>query len=160
VKRFTVEPLSAHPSFEHQQKLAKRLLRDVWAGDADAIATWWYRTDRVRMMLELGFDPHVTGTHRSRPLDRASFHGYADIVATLLALDPHPPLTQQNEFGVTPLGTCIKSKATSPGVKHNAKDNCPAHRPIPGSCDIHDTRALGRICPTRGCRYHGCVRGV
>jgi hypothetical protein len=58
-------------------------------------------------MLELGFDPHVTGAHRSTPLDRASFHGYADIVATLLALDPHPPLTQQNEFGGIPLRACI-----------------------------------------------------
>jgi ankyrin repeat protein len=36
--RFTVEPLPAHPSLEHQQKLAKRLLREVWAGDAQAIA--------------------------------------------------------------------------------------------------------------------------
>jgi hypothetical protein len=40
-------------------------------------------------------------------LDRASFHGYADIVATLLSLDPHPPLAQENEFGAIPLGTCI-----------------------------------------------------
>src|SRR5262249_31050414 len=36
--RFTVEPLPPRPSLEHQQKLAKRLLRDCWAGDADAIA--------------------------------------------------------------------------------------------------------------------------
>jgi hypothetical protein len=38
VTRFSVEPLPPHPSLEHQQKLAKRLLRDVWAGDPDAIA--------------------------------------------------------------------------------------------------------------------------
>lgn len=38
VTRFSVEPLSPHPSLEHQQKLAKRLLRDAWAGDADAVA--------------------------------------------------------------------------------------------------------------------------
>jgi ankyrin repeat protein len=72
-----------------------------------AAAAWWYRPVSVRLMLELGFDPHVTGAHRSTPLDRASFHGYADIVATLLALDPHPPLAQQNEFGGIPLRACI-----------------------------------------------------
>jgi hypothetical protein len=58
-------------------------------------------------MLEVGFNPHVTGVHASTPLDRASFHGYADMVQTLLSLDPEPPLTQQNEFGGTPLGACI-----------------------------------------------------
>jgi hypothetical protein len=36
--RFFVEPLPPHPSLEHQQKLAKRLLRDVAAGDPDAVA--------------------------------------------------------------------------------------------------------------------------
>jgi len=28
-------------------------------------------------------------------------------VAILLTLDPHPPLAQRNEFGGTPLTTCI-----------------------------------------------------
>jgi ankyrin repeat protein len=54
-----------------------------------------------------GFDPHATGAHNSTPLDRASFHGYADIVATLLSQDPNPPLIHQNEFGGIPLGACI-----------------------------------------------------
>jgi hypothetical protein len=36
--RFTVEPLPPRPSMEHQQKLAKRLVRDCWAGDPDATA--------------------------------------------------------------------------------------------------------------------------
>jgi ankyrin repeat protein len=70
-------------------------------------AAWWYRPAGLRLMLELGFDPHVRGTHLSTPLDRASFHGYADIVATLLELDPSPPLALKNEFGATPLRTCI-----------------------------------------------------
>jgi len=70
-------------------------------------AAWWYRPESVRLMLAHGFDPHVTGAHRSTPLDRASFHGYADIVTTLLELDPNPPLTQKNEFGAIPLRTCI-----------------------------------------------------
>jgi ankyrin repeat protein len=70
-------------------------------------AAWWYRPAAVRLMLDLGFDPHVRGAHRSTTLDRASFHGYADIVAMLLEHDPDPPLTEQNEFGGTPLGTCV-----------------------------------------------------
>jgi ankyrin repeat protein len=72
-----------------------------------AAAAWWYRPECVRLMLELGFDPHVTGAHDSTPLDRASFHGYADIVTTLLTQDPKPPLERKNEFGSRPLGTCI-----------------------------------------------------
>jgi ankyrin repeat protein len=70
-------------------------------------AAWWYRPESLRLMLELGFDPHVQGTHLSTPIDRASFHGYSDIVATLLELDPNPPLALKNEFGATPLRTCI-----------------------------------------------------
>src|SRR5215510_12197778 len=42
--RFTVEPLPPRPSLEHQQKLAKRLLRDCWVSDDDAI-------ERVRAFL-------------------------------------------------------------------------------------------------------------
>ena len=70
-------------------------------------AAWWYRPAAVRLMLELGFDPHVKGVHQSTVLDRACFHGYADIVQTLLAHDRNPPLTVENEFGGTPIGTCI-----------------------------------------------------
>jgi hypothetical protein len=91
--------LARHPTALHELEPHQRSML--------AEAAWWYRPGSVRLMLELGFDPHVLGTHRSTPLDRATFHGYADIVETLLALDPHPPLTHQNEFGVTPLGTCI-----------------------------------------------------
>jgi ankyrin repeat protein len=91
--------LAHHPTAIHQLEPDERSLL--------AAAAWWYRPVSVRLMLELGFDPHVTGAHRSTPLDRASFHGYADIVATLLALDRHPPLAQKNEFGGIPLGACI-----------------------------------------------------
>jgi hypothetical protein len=70
-------------------------------------AAWWYRPQSVRLMLEVGLNPHALGAHRSTPLDRASFHGYADIVETLLALDPNPPLTQLNEFGGTPIEACF-----------------------------------------------------
>ncbi len=72
-----------------------------------AAAAWWYRPDSVRLMLEAGFDPHAVGVHRSTPLDRASFHGYADIVRMLLSHDPDPPLRHENEFGGIPLGACI-----------------------------------------------------
>ncbi|MBR0344938.1 MAG: hypothetical protein IJI03_06720 [Rudaea sp.] len=72
-----------------------------------AAAAWWYRPDSVRLMLEAGFDPHATGAHNATPLDRAGFHGYADIVAMLLAHDANPPVAALNEFGGTPLGACI-----------------------------------------------------
>ena len=72
-----------------------------------ARAAWSYRPAAVRLMLQLGFDPHVRGVHDSTPLDRASFHGYADIVEMLLQHDPNPPLEQKNEFGGTPLGACL-----------------------------------------------------
>lgn len=72
-----------------------------------AEAAWDHRIDAVRLMLDLGFDPHVPTVHRSTPLDRASFHGYADIVALLLQRDAKPPMDFQNEFGGTPLGACL-----------------------------------------------------
>jgi ankyrin repeat protein len=108
-----------------------RLIDALWCGDAERArmerarqplsfadlhpedksllcgAAWWYRPESVRLMLDSGFDPHVTGAHRSTPLDRASFHGYADIVGMLLAQDPNPPLTFENEFGAIPLRSCI-----------------------------------------------------
>ena len=70
-------------------------------------AAWWYRPEAVRLMLEVGFDPHTRGAHQSTPLDRAAFHGYADIVEMLLTLDPHPPIAEENEFGGTPVGACL-----------------------------------------------------
>jgi ankyrin repeat protein len=72
-----------------------------------AAAAWWYRPESVRLMLEFGFDPHASGVHRSTPLDRASFHGYADIVEMLLSRDPAPPIEYENEFGGRPLEACV-----------------------------------------------------
>lgn len=69
-------------------------------------AAWEGKGDAVRLMLELGFDPHVTGEDNSTPLDRASFHGSADIVQVLLQADPNPPLELKNQFGSTPLSCC------------------------------------------------------
>ncbi len=76
----------------------RRALADAaWAGDVEC----------VRLMLDLGFDPHVVGDHDSAPIDRASFHGFREIVELLLEKDPNPPLKRQNEFGGMPLGTCL-----------------------------------------------------
>jgi ankyrin repeat protein len=108
-----------------------RFIEALWSGDAERVrrelecnpsvmqdlqpqehsllplAAWEHRTESVRLMLEMGFNPHAMGPHRSTTLDRASFHGYADIVAMLLARDPDPPLSQPNEFNSIPLHTCI-----------------------------------------------------
>jgi len=72
-----------------------------------ARAAWWYRPDAVKLLLELGFDRHAAGVHDSTPLDRAAFHGYADVVAALLDGDDDPPLARLNEFGGTPLTACM-----------------------------------------------------
>jgi len=72
-----------------------------------ARAAWLGRTDTVRLMLDVGFDPHIVGVHNSSPLDRASFHGFYEIVKLLLERDPKPPLEFKNEFGGTPLSCCI-----------------------------------------------------
>lgn len=76
-------------------------------GTIVAEAAWDHRLEAIRLMLDMGFDPHVPTVHRSTPLDRASFHGYADIVALLLERDPNPPVAARNEFGGTPLEACI-----------------------------------------------------
>ncbi len=72
-----------------------------------ARAAWENRIDTVRLLLELGFDPHVPGPHNSTPLDRAAFHGFLEVVALLLGHDSAPPIHQKNEFGGTPLGACL-----------------------------------------------------
>ena len=56
MRRFTVEPLPDRPNLEYQQKLARQLLRDAWAGEADAI-------DRVRAFLSGTTDPNALKLH-------------------------------------------------------------------------------------------------
>lgn len=72
-----------------------------------ADAAWDRNTAAVRLMLDAGFDPHARGSHESTPLDRAAFHGFADVIRLLLERDPAPPLDWQNEFGGTPLRACM-----------------------------------------------------
>ena len=85
------------------------VLEMLLASDPAALAraVWWYNPGAAELMLELGFDPHQAGVHDSTPLDRAAFHGYADIVALLLRSDPNPPIDRVNEFGGTPLAACL-----------------------------------------------------
>ncbi len=87
----------------------KNLLKELNRENLEALAraAWWYNPDAVELMLESGFDPHLTGVHNSTPLDRAAFHGYADIIQLLLTHDPDPPVHFKNEFGGTPLSACI-----------------------------------------------------
>lgn len=91
--------LAAHPD----------LVASLPPGDARLIAdaAWENDIDAARVMLHAGFDPHTRGVHESTPLDRAAFHGFVDMVKLLLRHDPNPPLELRNEFGSTPLGTCI-----------------------------------------------------
>lgn len=70
-------------------------------------AAWENNIQAAALMLDLGFDPHQTAVHDSTPLDRAAFHGYAEVVELLLRRDPNPPLQKYNEFGGTPLGACL-----------------------------------------------------
>lgn len=72
-----------------------------------ARAAWMGRVDSVRLMLKAGFDPHILGVDNSTPLDRASFHGFHEVVQLLLEKDPQPPLEFKNQFGGTPLSCCI-----------------------------------------------------
>jgi ankyrin repeat protein len=90
-------------------ELHPTLVSELAPGDHALVAeaAWQHRLESIRLMLELGFNPHARTVHQSTPLDRASFHGYADIVTLLLKMDPQPPLTLKNEFGGMPLGACI-----------------------------------------------------
>jgi len=82
-------------------------------------AAWSYNPSAVELMLALGFDPHQVGVHDSSPLDRAAFHGYANIVELLLLHDPAPTIHSKNEFGGTPLAASLY------GLNHGWKTGHP-----------------------------------
>lgn len=71
-----------------------------------ARAAWEGREESVKLMLDLGFNPHLKGDEESTPLDRAAFHGDVEIVRLLLSHDPNPPLTEKNIYGGIPLSCC------------------------------------------------------
>jgi hypothetical protein len=60
-------------------------------------------------MLENSFDPRY-GVHIADALDRASFHGYADIVAMLLSLDPDPPVIEGYRWARVSTGLCMAGR--------------------------------------------------
>lgn len=70
-----------------------------------ADTAWENQLEAVKVMLEAGFDPHVRGADDSTPLDRASFHGFIDVVNLLL--QHNPPLTLKNCYGGRPLDSAI-----------------------------------------------------
>lgn len=77
------------------------------AADARVLpdAAWERRLSAVRLMLELGWDVNARGDHASSAIDRAAFHGFADVIEAILPYGPD--LTQTNDFGGTPLGACL-----------------------------------------------------
>lgn len=97
------------------------VLNQLIASEPNAMtrAAWEYNPSAVKLMLELGFDPHQVGVHASSPLDRAAFHDYDDIIELLLQHDPDPPIHGKNEFGGTPLAACLH------GLNHGWKTGHP-----------------------------------
>lgn len=63
------------------------------------------RTDTVRLLLEVGFDPNVQNPDQFTAISRAAFHGFDDVVEVILRY--RPDLTLKNRYGGTPLGTCM-----------------------------------------------------
>jgi ankyrin repeat protein len=73
-----------------------------------ADAAWNGAADAVRLMLELGFDPRVTGHDSGMPLHLAAWEGSVDTVAALLEHPDAPALVAVKDahYGATPLGWC------------------------------------------------------
>jgi ankyrin repeat protein len=89
-----------HPSLvQSMQREHHRALADAaWNGNVRAIA----------LMLDLGFDPRVTGHDSGTPLHLAAWEGSAEAVAALLR---HPAAAElvwirDANYGATPLGWC------------------------------------------------------
>ena len=61
--RYLVERrAAADPAIEREEGMLSR-------------AAWDRKLDTVRLLLDIGFDPHAGGVHESTPLDRAAFKG-------------------------------------------------------------------------------------
>lgn len=102
-----------HACWSGDQPLLEQLLADdpelperLPAHQAAAIsdAAWEHETEVVRRMLQAGFPIDAPGAHNSTALDRACFHGFADLVELLLAHGAS--LDVRNEFGGDPLSCC------------------------------------------------------
>jgi len=70
-------------------------------------AAWTNRAEAVSLMLQSGFDPQFVGSEKMTPLNRAAFHGFDEVIATLLEADEEPPLEVKNEYGGTALDCCL-----------------------------------------------------
>jgi hypothetical protein len=99
------ESVEAHAVLRRSPGLVERL--DPEDQKIMAQAAWDGDLAAVRLLLDLGFDPHVRGPEESTPLDRAAFHGFAAIVELLLRVDRRPPLEWLSSHGATPLQTCV-----------------------------------------------------
>lgn len=73
-----------------------------------ADAAWNGAADAVRLMLALGFDPHVTGHDSGTPLHLAAWEGSVESVAALLEHRDASALVAVRDarYGATPLGWC------------------------------------------------------
>ena len=76
-------------------------------------AAWTDNAKVVALMAELGFDLHIRDDDKMTPLDSAAFHGFADVIAVLLAADAAPPLDWLNGYGATPLDTALYGRRHS-----------------------------------------------
>ncbi|MEO8611004.1 MAG: ankyrin repeat domain-containing protein [Chloroflexota bacterium] len=59
----------------------------------------------VKVLLEIGFDPHAANREGMTALHSAAFHGFAPLVKLLLQYDPQ--LDRKNNYGGTPLSTAV-----------------------------------------------------
>jgi ankyrin repeat protein len=69
------------------------------------LAAWNHRTEAVRLLLEIGLSPDFAGGEASTAVDRAAFHGFADVIEVILQFNPR--LDVLNVHGGTPLTCCI-----------------------------------------------------
>ena len=81
----------------------RQLIHAAWTGDAPAVA----------LMAALGFDLHIRDDDKMTPLHSAAFHGFADVIAALLAADAAPPLDWHNGYGGTALTTALYGRRHS-----------------------------------------------
>jgi ankyrin repeat protein len=68
-------------------------------------AAWVNHAAGVKVLLEIGFDPHATNREGMTALHSAAFHGFAPLVKLLLQYDPQ--LDRKNNYGGTPLSTAV-----------------------------------------------------
>ena len=79
------------------------LVAEITEGDQRQLiyAAWTNQVAVVKLMAALGFDLHIYDDDRLMPLHSAAYHGFADVIAALLAADAEPPLTWLNGYGGT-----------------------------------------------------------